>query len=101
VLLSVSQSQTFSEAVVDLKNGTGIKDRDSHRSFCSFNVQVSRLIHIPTGVESVMYKKLYTRDLLGEIQMSNKLSTTSNDKIRNWQLYSICLHVTPLQNMDV
>jgi hypothetical protein len=39
-----SQSQTFSEAVVDLRNGAGIKGRDSHRSFCSFNVQVSRLI---------------------------------------------------------
>jgi hypothetical protein len=37
------QGQTFIEAILDLKNDTGTRERDSHRKFCSRNVQLSRL----------------------------------------------------------
>ena len=37
------QGQTFPEAILDLKNNTGTRGRDSHRKFCSRYVQLSRL----------------------------------------------------------
>jgi hypothetical protein len=37
------QGQPFTEAMLDLKNGTGARGRDSHRKFCTRYVQLSRL----------------------------------------------------------
>jgi hypothetical protein len=53
------QGQTISEGIVDLKKDCKAKGRESHRNFCSVNVQLSRFTSL---------QRLY---LLEEIQASD------------------------------
>ena len=53
------QSQTLTEALLDLRDDNSIRVRDTHRKFCSFIVQLSRI------------RSLHGLHLLQPIQMSD------------------------------
>ena len=54
-----AQGQTFTDGILDLKNDSRTKSWDSHRRFCSINVQLSR------------FTRLRGLNLLRKIQLSD------------------------------
>jgi hypothetical protein len=54
-----AQGQTFTDGILDLKNNSRVKSWDSHRRFCSVNVQLSR------------FTRLRGLNLLRKIQLSD------------------------------
>jgi len=81
------QSQTLSEAVVDLKVDKTIKNRDPHRLFSSFNVQVSRIgslnyLHLLQPIEMSDLNFQPHPDMLSEM---SRLQTLEKETVERWE----------------
>ena len=81
------QGQTFPEAILDLKNNTGTRGRDSHRKFCSRYVQLSRVTSF-AGLH--LLERLDMSDISGgphELQLAemSRSETLEKQTLATWE----------------
>ena len=82
-----AQGQTLAEAVFDLKNDNTIRGRDTHRKFCSFYVQLSRIqsldrLHLFQPIQMSDLNFLPHEEMLTEM---SRIQALSNQTLETWE----------------
>ena len=81
------QSQTLTEALLDLRDDNSIRGRDTHRKFCSFIVRLSRIqslrgLHLLQPIQMSDLNLQPHEDMLSEV---SRLQTLESQTLESWE----------------
>jgi hypothetical protein len=81
------QSQTLTEALLDLRDDKTIRGRDPHRKFCSFIVQLSRIrsldgLHLLQPIQMSDLNLQPHEDMLSEMA---RLKSLESQTLESWE----------------